>query len=117
MRLRVLGRAQGEAVGRRDVLVHHQALNDGRQRCRDAGKTLEGGVEGHARSVSSRSSAMFQPWPWSSSAFSLKNCSWVSVSMVPSLTGLRSMVTSHSRSGVLCHAHEKESFRLGTTSR
>ena len=60
---------------------------------------------------------MFQPRPWSSRAFSLKNCSWVRVSIVPSVTGLSSMVTSDSRSGVLCHAQEKESLRLGTTSR
>ena len=57
------------------------------------------------------------PLPKKSRAFSLKNCSWVRVRIVPSPSGFRSTVTCDSRSGVLCQAQENTSLRSATTSR
>src|SRR3954469_18437586 len=52
-----------------------------------------------SRYFSSLTSALSQPWLWLSRAASSANCSWVSVSSVPSPSFLKVTVTSVSRSG------------------
>jgi hypothetical protein len=132
MGLGMLPLAERNAVGGGDMLVHEEPLHDlggargPRRQVREQVSEpvriaevdrLAIEIERHGNSLSRLSSAWIQPLRWSSRAASSANCSCVRVSMLPSLAGAMSMVTSDSRSGVLCHAQVNESFRFGTTSR